>query len=610
LKENISSKTQLWKIFVNHTYQSIITSSTIAIISFFYIFTLASFVGWFVFPFQNRVTFSVNFNNFIISESADHIIISALLLLFLVFSIKNIRIKIITSSIYSVIFLIGLLINSDFVFTVFSLSSIPIIITFFIITKYFSKRFFNEYSQLTKNYIALIAIGLGITGLFFAFIPIFSGPTDEVIEKNYVYEIYLFLSSFSPFYILLLIGCYPVKILMDSVTQSLKIKKIELTSKPKIKVNIKVLCLSFFIILSIFLSIIPHLETINPDKQNVSVDTFYYVDWVDSLNKSADSENFLQEAFVEQSGGDRPVSLIAIFVIAKSINADLNDAIEYLPLILAPSLVLATYFLTREITSNDTTALVASFLTVVSFQTLGGIYSGFFSNWFALIFGFISLVFFFRFLKNSGRINLALFFGLLVLTLFTHVYTWSVLIVVMIVFSLILLRSKDYQRKLVFLLLLAIVSTIVIDVGRTSLTGSSGGLDRDIEISKDRIGLEKYPERWRTLIYSSTTILGGQISNFIILSLGLYWLLRCNSREPGNIFLFVFLMIGIIPLLFGNWQMQTRMLYDIPFQIPAAIGLTYMMNGKNGYVKSLPIFIWLVALAVMHLTNFYFISPV
>ena len=184
MKENISSKTQLWKIFVNHTYQSIITSSTIAIISFFYIFTLASFVGWFVFPFQNRVTFSVNFNNFIISESADHIIISALLLLFLVFSIKNFRIKIITSSIYSLIFLIGLLTNSDFIFTVFSLSSIPIIITFFIITKYFSKRFFNEYFQLTKNYIALIAIGLGVAGLFFAFIPIFSGPTDEVIEKN------------------------------------------------------------------------------------------------------------------------------------------------------------------------------------------------------------------------------------------------------------------------------------------------------------------------------------------------------------------------------------------------------------------------------------------
>jgi len=297
-------------------------------------------------------------------------------------------------------------------------------------------------------------------------------------------------------------------------------------------------------------------------------------------------------------------------VIAKSINADLKDTIEYLPLILAPSLVLATYFLTREITSNDTTSLIAAFLTVVSFQTLGGIYSGFFSNWFALVFGFISFVFFFRFLKNSGKINLGMFSGLLVLLLFTHVYTWSVFIIVLIVFSLILLRSKNYQRKLVFLLLLAIVSTIVIDVGRTTLTGSSGGLDRDIEIAQESIGLEKYSERWRSLIYSSTTILGGQISNFIILSLGLYWLLRCNPREPGNIFLFVFLMIGIIPLLFGNWQMQTRLLYDIPFQIPAAVGLTYIMNGKNGFVKSLPIFIWLLGLAITSLSNFYFISPI
>jgi len=198
---------------------------------------------------------------------------------------------------------------------------------------------------------------------------------------------------------------------------------------------------------------------------------------------------------------------------------------------------------------------------------------------------------------------------MIVLLLFTHVYTWSVFIVVMIVFSLISLRSKYYQRKLVFLLLLAIVSTIVIDVGRTALTGSSGGLDRDIEIAQDRLGLDKYPERWRTLLYSSTTILGGQISNFIILALGLYWLLRCNPREPGNIFLFVFLMVGIIPLLFGNLQMQTRLLYDIPFQIPAAVGLTYIMKKENGFVKSLPIFIWLVGLAILNISNFYYISP-
>jgi asparagine N-glycosylation enzyme membrane subunit Stt3 len=71
-----------------------------------------------------------------------------------------------------------------------------------------------------------------------------------------------------------------------------------------------------------------------------------------------------------------------------------TSSIEYIPIILAPTLVIVVYFVTRElIPNNDIAALLASFLTAVSSHTLIGIYAGFYANWLALTIGYLSFVF-------------------------------------------------------------------------------------------------------------------------------------------------------------------------------------------------------------------------
>ena len=69
--------------------------------------------------------------------------------------------------------------------------------------------------------------------------------------------------------------------------------------------------------------------------------------------------------------------------------------------------------------------------------------------------------------------------------------------------------------------------------------------------------------------------------------------------------------MGIIPLFFGNLVIQTRVLYDIPFQIPAAIALTYIMKKHtNGTMMILPICIWFFAISIRAVSNFFgFILP-
>ena len=116
----------------------------------------------------------------------------------------------------------------------------------------------------------------------------------------------------------------------------------------------------------------------------------------------------------------------------------------------------------------------------------------------------------------------------------------------------------------------------MVDIAKVLLTGSSGGLEQDIEIAQRGLGIEQFNLRWEILNATMYHGLGGVFSNFIILLLGLFWVLKSNMRKPYTVFLIIFLSAGIVPLFFGNWTIQTRIVYDMPFEIPAAISLYYI----------------------------------
>ena len=114
-----------------------------------------------------------------------------------------------------------------------------------------------------------------------------------------------------------------------------------------------------------------------------------------------------------------------------------------------------------------------AFLTGIGyFQVSIGIYAGFYANWIALILGYSSLIFFFRFLRTSSKISLSYFLFFLLTTLFSHAYTWSVLIIVMGIFLGVSFLFNSYPRKRIILLLLVVLSSVVIDVVKTMMVES------------------------------------------------------------------------------------------------------------------------------------------
>jgi hypothetical protein len=467
-----------------------------------------------------------------------------------------------------------------------------------------------------------MGIVLGIESvIILSALPLFSIQSRSIPLPNYAYGIFILFSSLSPILMILLINAVPVKILSNEFIKVMsKLKETTsattganslVISHKKIKLRNKLIYLSLIVLLTLMLVSIPHQPTINKNNRLIGADSITYGMWENTLLKSNNAQDFIQKAFVTLSGGDRPISLIFFFTIIKvatyttASTVGSSYIIDNLPIILGPALVLVIYSLTRELTSNDVASLFAAFLTAVSFHTLVGIYAGYYANWFALIIGYLAIVFVFRFLKSSKKINLIVFFFLTILVLFSHTYTWTILTVVTGIFLLIMLGFKYFQRRSIIFILLVLLSSVVVDVAKITMTGSAGGIEQDVSVARSQqLGVGQLPVRWNNLIDTTEIYYGAAFSNVIILALGLYWLFRTDMRDPFNIFLVIFLSIGIFPLFFGNWLIQSRVFYNIPFQIPAAIALTYIKKVPKGNLMLIPICVWLITMCVRTLSNF------
>jgi hypothetical protein len=578
----------------------------------------------------NRDTYDELFNFYVVSKYIDNIIILSGVSIWLILSIKG-KAKFIVSTVYSGLTIIAVLARLDIILDILALTSMPLLVLLLTYNKFLPTMKIlskNVRTDLSANYFVIIGLIISTLGIIVSALPlIFAIPSNSLPVRNYAYEIFVLLSSSSPVLMTLLILCFPIKLLLNESISLIK---------PKIKDNrknnaqhvtkdnnskhttimrsgTKIIYLALFMLLSVIIAFIPHQPIVNKEDRPVGADTSNYVKLIKniSMNSNGNVQEFIRQIFLVQQAGDRPLTLLFLFTIIKMVPSDLSHTIDYLPVALGPALVLAVYFLTRVMTSNnDSISILASFLTVVSFQTLIGIYAGFYANWFALIIGYFSIVYLFKFLKDPSRLNFIAYSVLVILLLLTHVYTWSILAVVMATFLMVMLKMNYYRRRYVILLLLSILFSVIIDIIRMSMTGSTGGIEADFQIyNYYGLGIKQFFMRWNNIVDTTEHFLGGLLGNSVILGLGLYWLFRANYVERYNIFIIIFLSVGIMPLFFGEWTVQSRVLYNIPFQIPAAIALNCIKQHSKGTMISLSICIWLTAICIISVSNFYPASP-
>ena len=592
---------------------TILSSAILALVTIFYIYSVGSFFRVNIYILLHRVSYNTYFDFFIVNRYIDHLIIATGIIAWSVISLHG-KARIVITVSYGILTLLAVTSGIEILLDITAVIAMPIVICTLIYNRFASRKILITYPNLSINYLALFVIATSFIGIIISIGVLFSLPINlKAPIPNYVFEIFILFSSISPLLMLLLVSCLPVKILIKEFKLALgRVKKfsknsIDFSNGNGIKTRTKIICLVLFMLLSIILVLIPHQPIINNDNQQIGVDTHYYVDWVGTLTHSSSPQDLLYQAFVAQNGGDRPVTLIFLFALNKIVPSNLVDTIEYVPLILAPALVFVVYLLTRELTSNEVTSLFASFLTAVSFQTLIGIYAGFYSNWFAIIIGYLSFIFLLKFLKKSSILTLSLYTVSIMLLVFAHVYTWSVFLIVTTIFLAVMLKLNYYSRKNIILLLSILFVSIIVDIAKVAIIGSSSGIVKDVLIAGGGgIGLKEFALRWNNLIDIVQNWYGTQFSNFIILTLGVFWLWFSNFKRQVNIFIVIFLSIGLATLFFGSALVQGRILYDIPFQIPAALSLTYIKKQPGGTLVFLAICILLVSISIRTVMNFHF----
>ena len=473
---------------------------------------------------------------------------------------------------------------------------------------------------LCLNYFMFLVTFIGLYSLALSFLKIIGIIELTEFPRDYAYDLFLVFSRTT--YILVILISMSIlfrylfpKIIRQfdpSVNEFINTRLVsKLSFQNKIlNTNTNVyLSLFLIVIAGIFVSAIPQLPTINPENRYVGVDTFWYVTWTKPFENSS-IVNIAKNAFVEQSHGDRPFSLLLIYLFSKMFSLP-GDGIDNLPILLTPLTTIIVFFLTREIINRPDICLLVSFFTIISFQVLVGIYAGFYANWFGLIIGFLAMIFLIRFLKTPRKKNLICFSILIISLIFFHVYTWTIFSIAIGLFLLflLLLKNKYVLKRTVLISLLAISITIPIDICKDIIIGSSGGIQEDIKLADYYLGFDNLSNFFENLYLSILISHGGIFGNGIVFFFVLIWaIFLAKLKNPFELFFLVFFLVLFIPVFFGYYNLQVRVLFDIPFQIPFVLSLVYLSKRIQSPILLLAVSILISCISLRTLINLYFIE--
>lgn len=587
----------------------VISSICLATTALFYFFIIGSAFQTKVYTLVHRVTYENIFQTHVTTLHIDALVTISVTMAWVYFSIKNKYTKSGVLIFFSV-FLLLYLVNYDATIVLGAELTIPVIVSLIIIDKFRGNKILKHDAQLSIRYITIVTMVLASLGIISLTLFLINGSTMSEVEK-YPYAVYQeLLSVLTPIVMAALVFCLPLKVLLNAVLNKVKMNRYSfLLNTAEVRLDSKkvIIYLSLCIILGIAAAVIPHSAVTNPNHERLGVDTPRYVLWLNLMKNETAAP--LQLALKDIASGDRPLTLIILFIMAEVSKADPFQVAEYSPIIFVPFLVLVTFFLTRQLTSNDKIALISSFLSAISFQTLIGIYSGFYANWLALILGYLVFALLLRNLKTPSKFSAAALALTMSAVLLAHVYTWTIVISVAFVFLFVVLMLNYYPRRRIFVLYLILSSSIAVDILKSTWIGSSSGLEVDLSVGVTHgLGISQFGERLKTLADTVQIYYGGVYANIAILGLVLYWLIHCRARELANIFIMIFLSTALVPLFLGDYALQSRVLYNVPFQIPAAISL-YYIGRKNGKMISIALLLITGYLSLHILANLGYVPP-
>jgi hypothetical protein len=390
--------------------------------------------------------------------------------------------------------------------------------------------------------------------------------------------------------------------------------------------KVHLLFLSAALVIAPLLVLYPHHPGINPSGSGVSTDEQYYMNWLIKLRANPDATwtDTIAKAF-SINKGDRPLTLLLILTIANITGETDLIIVRYLPVALAPSLVLANYILIRySLKSKDDNgrvklfAAIGGLFAVFSPQIVTGEYAGLLANGLGLVAAYFAFYLVIRGWESKDRkqlaVSLGILFAILLVTMLLHLYMWANLLAAILVFAAI---SYAFARKTVVMpkakilfIMSMVVMSLSIDYARASVLSTPAVTDSNSTLATN---IESYDTsgRWERLYFTLYTYMGGFLSNPALLILAFVWLIRADiSKGLDRLVLSTFFILAV-PIAVGSIEFQTRVLYNIPFQVPALLAL-HTLNSKhrtNNTLLIIAVIATLATFALRAMANLYLEVP-
>jgi hypothetical protein len=597
---------------IGSTWKLIIRSAVLTLLIMLYMIYCSFYFQADVFLFIDRTTYHDIFSNVIALESESFGTMIIILFVLWIYLAASSRIEIVGSISLAGILAFSYLLNSSILLNILAVISLPTILSITLLKGMMMRGKSTKIgNRLPVNYLVIIGTGLAVTSICTSLLK--GASSNFTSDKDLFLIFHLILAYFSPIIMFLcFFSVFMNLVIQPVIRNSGLIKFLQLESLPRFHTfRYLIVFLIIFMVVSVVIVGIPHFNPARQNHPNVSVDVVYYERWISQLQDSSDLSEFLNGLSLEISGGDRPLSLLLMLPISYLYLQDISSSLELvMPLVLAPSLVLVMFLLTRELTRNDSIALVCSFLSAISFHVLVGTYSGYYSNWIGLIVMYLSFVFLIRYLRNSNNhLALFLFTALTTSLLFIHSYTWSIAVIFTFIFVLISYFFRLVKsRRIVVIVSLVLLSLIVFDLAKSSLGLGPSAIGRNLfTIERTGTGVDQVGDRWSNLVRTVQVYVGGIYGNPFFLSiafLGCILLFYNSTRKFTSYFVLIFFSIGILPLFFGDREILARIMYDIPFQIPAAVAIFWLQKrGVVGMALTVAILLSLLAGSIRIATN-------
>ncbi|MBS7650569.1 hypothetical protein KEJ35_04350 [Candidatus Bathyarchaeota archaeon] len=280
--------------------------------------------------------------------------------------------------------------------------------------------------------------------------------------------------------------------------------------------------------------------------------------------------------------------LLILYVIKILTNLPTDFIVKIGPAVPSTFLGLATFHLTRSLTRSNGLAAYSAFLSLFSITTTVGIYAGLYANWLALGWGIIFLNLLHRLWQRTSLNNiLSLIFASL-MVLVTHPWTWAVLIVTtsaFFVLNMVISFLTGHRDRL----MVAVKTGLPILAVNIGLIGIILIMYREGEfmsLSISGLSALKYENLiifWHNITFTIQYYVGGFLANspILILSIAGLYSLRKYSEQLGSIFNLLLVAMSL-PLLFVDSWWQWRLIYMVPYQVPATFGTLAILNNFSG----------------------------